>query len=626
MQSIEVRKGTSQIRFGPHTTGGVINYVATEIPDQTHAYLNTSFGTNQTLRNHAYAGTSWDTSSGRWGALVEWVGERSEGFKELDNNNDPNYPGTDDTGYTRNEGLVRLSWEPTSEIYQRVEIMLGGTHTDANLSYLGLTEADFAQNPFRRYASTRMDNFEGTVQRGSVRYTIDPHDNLSFTTTVYCQHFERDWFKLQALRNIDIGSGTVIGAMDLSVALTDDLGKEALRGERAATLRYRHNDREYENCGIMVDGWPLIEQDTVEHELQFGVRWHQDSERRFQQDIDFDQDNNGHIIAENPVSLPGFAGNRLQETTAIALYAEDHLRFDNWQVTLGGRIEFLDYYYDIRAPETPASGEDELVVFSGGIGAAYQINHEWTVFGDVFRGVSTPTPQSYIRDNTSEETSLGFELGSRWQPDHLSDTRVEVIGFATWFNDLLVIDNVGGTGTGNSENVGKIRSIGAEIAARTDLGTNAQWSFKNPWRLAVTLTDARLDGNAASADAESIFAGGDDGNKAPYIPTAVISLNTDLIWQHWGLSLSMQYQAETFTTASNSNSITTPSGDEDARYGRTDDYFLVDIQAWYQSESFWRIYAGVDNVFDQSYVASRHPHGPRPGQPLLAYGGIQLEY
>ena len=34
MQNVEVLKGSSQIQYGPFTTGGAMNFVSTEIPDE----------------------------------------------------------------------------------------------------------------------------------------------------------------------------------------------------------------------------------------------------------------------------------------------------------------------------------------------------------------------------------------------------------------------------------------------------------------------------------------------------------------------------------------------------------------------------------------------------------------
>ena len=266
-------------------------------------------------------------------------------------------------------------------------------------------------------------------------------------------------------------------------------------------------------------------------------------------------------------------------------------------------------------------------MWSGGVGASYRWSDQLTVFGDIFRGVSTPSPQAYVTGDVEEETSIGIELGGRWQANTDDTTHtVELVGFATWYDDLYVVDNVGGAGTGESENVGEVVSMGIELAAKTDLGAINQWAVANPWQLALTFTDATLDGDASSEDNESIFSGGKDGSELPYIPRLVFSLGTQVLWQQWGLGITAQYQSETYSTASNTSEQIDPDGNGDARYGKTDSYVLVDVSAWYQVTEQAKILAGIDNLLDEEYITSRHPHGARAGKPLAWYGGVELEW
>ena len=46
MHTIEVLKGAPLLRYGPQTTGGVINMVSTPIPDQAGGGINFSYGEN----------------------------------------------------------------------------------------------------------------------------------------------------------------------------------------------------------------------------------------------------------------------------------------------------------------------------------------------------------------------------------------------------------------------------------------------------------------------------------------------------------------------------------------------------------------------------------------------------
>ena len=66
-------------------------------------------------------------------------------------------------------------------------------------------------------------------------------------------------------------------------------------------------------------------------------------------------------------------------------------------------------------------------------------------------------------------------------------------------------------------------------------------------------------------------------------------------------------------------------GDPDSRFGKTDSYFVTDVSAFYRVSKTVKLYGGVQNLFDEEYVVSRQPHGPRPGMPQYLYAGIELD-
>ena len=237
-----------------------------------------------------------------------------------------------------------------------------------------------------------------------------------------------------------------------------------------------------------------------------------------------------------------------------------------------------------------------------------------------------PLTRAYIHDDVDVETSLGFEMGTRYQDYNSGQFQIDVAFFATQFSDLLVVDNIGGTGTGNSENAGDVLSLGVEAGARMNART--PWSTDvKPVVFALTLTDATLQGDASSEDPDSIFSGGEDGNRVPYIPPVVLNINTDFNWQSFGFGLGAQYQAKTYSSASNTEANVSPDGIPDSSYGTTDAYFLVDVDAWVSVSDGIKIFAGVNNAFNQEYVATRHPAGPQAGRPLYAFfAGLEADF
>ena len=89
MSGLEVLKGSSQIKYGPHTTGGVINYLSTSIPTKEKAYLKSTFGSFNEQRTHAYVGNTFDAGdAGQFGILLEAYRRQSDGFKKIDESDD----------------------------------------------------------------------------------------------------------------------------------------------------------------------------------------------------------------------------------------------------------------------------------------------------------------------------------------------------------------------------------------------------------------------------------------------------------------------------------------------------------------------------------------------------------
>jgi Fe(3+) dicitrate transport protein len=625
MSGVEVLKGSSQIRYGPHTTGGVINYISTPIPEAMTAYLRAVYGENHEVRAHAHFGSTVETGAGRLGYLVEGFFRRSDGFKRIDGA--PDFDDRRDTGFSLVEPMVKLSWRPPTERFQQLELKLGYTDLDADETYLGLSEADFRRRPFRRYSSTRFDNIETEHYRSYLRHTIDAGLGVNLTTTAYYNKFERNWFKLHDLRGVQLAGaapGTTVN-MDLSRALAGangGLGLEVLKGQRAGTLRVRNNAREYYLWGVESVANRLFEAGSVTHDVSLGVRFHNDRVRRNQLDEFFEQDSRGNIVSRT-LGPPGGGGNRRQETEALAVFIEDAIEWGRFTFRPGFRYEHL--WLGFEDFNTGERGKGTLDVWAPGLGITFDVAPEWRLFGGVYRGFSVPGPRAHVLSGLDEETSISSELGLRYLNER-AGVEASLVGFFSAFDDLIVIDNVGGTGSGETANVGKVDSYGVELALRFDPSVQLGWSFRTPSFVSFTYTRAELDGDARSPDAESLFSGGRDGNRVPYVPEFVVGFGTGIELPRWGLYVTASWVDSAFTTASNTRRQLDPDGNPDARFGRTDSHFLVDFSGKVKLREGVSLIGGLHNAFGKEYVASRHPHGPRPGQPRFAYVGLELAF
>ncbi len=618
MHAIEVLKGSSQVRFGPHTTGGAVNYISTPIPDTRRGFARIVAGGDGETRLFANYGGWWDSQGfGRFGILLEGYRRETDGFKTIDRA--PDFSDGDDTGFTKTEPMIKLAWEPVSPgFYQRVDVKWGRTDLEANETYLGLSEDDFDADPNRRYAASRFDEIDTEQDRWHVRWYAEPNEDLDLTLTLYGSSFDRDWFKLKDVR--DAGGAR----LSLSEALAAGGSHlRTIRGEAAGELRVRHNARTYTSSGYEAAATYRFENGDVLHELTGGIRVHTDRIRRFQRDENFTQAANGAITARDP-GTPGDAGNRRQRTDSVALWLQDEIGIDRLTLTPGIRME------DLRLDHTDfddlsTRGRDRLDMKALGIGGTWEHDDLWTFFGGVHEGFSPPSPRAHVKDGLDEETSLGYELGARYE-DHDEAFRASATLFRTDLDDLIVLDNLGGAGNGESENVGEVRTRGVEFSVQWDPSVARGWEWSNPWFATATYTDAEQRSDSSSTDAESIFAGGRRGADVPYVPDWAFSVGTGLERGNWAFDVSGTYVAETYTTASNTSAQIAPDGSPDSRFGETDSYFVVDVSARYRASETVTLIGGIQNLFDEEYLVSRHPDGPRPGKPVFGWVGLEIEF
>ena len=134
-------------------------------------------------------------------------------------------------------------------------------------------------------------------------------------------------------------------------------------------------------------------------------------------------------------------------------------------------------------------------------------------------------------------------------------------------------------------------------------------------------------GDANSEDEESIFAGGRDGNRVPYIPEFQVNLTTGIETEKVRAYLSASFVDERFTSATNSEVEINPNtGRPDSRFGKIDSFLTVDLSAYYGLTETLELFGMVTNLTDEVYMASRHPYGPRPGSPRMAFAGVQYRF
>ena len=608
MSGIEVLKGSSQIKYGPQTTGGVINFLSTEIPAEETFYTRNTYGTYNTLVSHSYYGNTIDTQKGRVGFLLELFHHQSDGFRRIDAGG--GLPTSDRTGFTLTEPMVKVFWEPDTPLRQRFEFKYGYSSFDSDESYIGLTEQDVRSNPDRRYAATRFDNMLSDQHRTYLKYRIEPNANFNLELAGYYNQFGRNWAKVDDI---------VGGANSVRGALATGNGLDILQMTGPGELVYRNNNRDYAAHGLQLTGDYQFQTGSLDHTLSFGVRYHHDDVRRFQNDENIVLGAAGNIIGRN-VRAPGSQGNRYQESDALALWVQDRIEIGKLTLIPGLRYENVDQsYQDFNSGE---SGSHTFDLLSPGLGFNYKLADSGVIYGGIYRGLSIPGPRSAARDGVDEEESTGYELGYRYQSPKVS---YEVTGFFTDFENLIATD--AGLGViDNSQNVGEAEVFGLEARLAYDPFAASGSDLSLPMYLSATWTDATLTSAITGGGSDDIYAGATDGSEIPYVPDFQAAAGIGLARGPWSLNLDLTFVGESFGTAQNVDRPLKDTVGAGARAGKIDDLFLVDLTGTYALNENVTLLSGLNNLFDERGITSRLARGPRANIGRTAFIGFEARF
>ena len=611
MSAIEFLKGSSQVRYGPHTTGGVVNFLSTPIPGdfENNFFSRTTYGTDNTFFNHTWYGDTQTTEAGTFGYLLELHTMTTDGFRDIDGS-------SRDSGFDLIEPMLKLFYEPNTALKQRFEFKVGYTDFDANESYSGLTVGDLRANPNRRYASSQFDHHTAEQFRSYLKWIGEPSDSLRIESAVYFNSFERNWDKLDGLRGAGLRT-------NVAEALLHGPSLAVLQGTGVGEIFTRDAFRDHESYGWQNQVNYRFDTGSVSHDLAIGLRLHYDRAGGTNQQIFYTSNGLGGFGPAAPGAV-GSAG--LSEVFSTAIYLEDKIIIGALTLTPGIRYEHLEVE-NTTAAGVNRSADEQLVM--GGIGATYDFDEQNALFGGIYRGASPANPAGYLGGTESEE-SLGFELGYR----HRSDAfRTEIVAFFTDYSQLIAPEvGIGGGGLAPSTNGGSAESWGIEALVEYDLGEATNSGFGIPVYLSATYTQAEFKGisGARLGNGAGLFAGAANGNEIPYIPEWKLATGVGLIAENWGVNLDASFTTSTWGTGYNGNprlvdgtgALANPSAVD----GKIDTLFLVDLTGHYKLNENFKLVGGIQNIFDTQKIVSRAPLGPRANAPRMVFGGIEATF
>jgi len=598
---VEVLRGAGQIAFGPQTVGGVINYVTPAIPLTTTGRIAITGGDRSFLDVNARG----STTVGGFGTLATFGRRQADGARE-------------NTSTTVEDIMVK----GTSRVGERSAVTVRGNYyrERSNVTYSGLTEAEWEANPFANPFVS--DSMNLSRWGASATHVVSFSPLSRITTTIYTSDVDRSWWRQSsnsAQRPNDASDPACGGMANLS-----------------ATCGNEGRVRVYRLYGIeprLRTAYSLL---GIGAELEAGVRWH--SEDQYRRQI-HGASPNARVAGPESDRNSGLREDNERLNTAWSAFAQQRVAFRQVTVTPGLRVEHVTY--ERRNLLADVGGTTLLTQLIPGAGATYEMRPGMLLFGGVHRGFAPPRTEDVI-DNSSgavidldPELSWNLEAGFRGNAGPLN---VELTAFRMEFENQIIPASVaGGTGAALT-NSGKTLHQGAELGLRFDGGSLLGLDGPYLESSLTWLPTARFEGeryawiSTSGADLGKVYAaqnaGGTrqrvsvEGNRLPYAPETTYNValgfhrerGVDLRLERYGVG-------EQFTDPANSRVAVA-----DGQQGSIPAYGIWNASASHRvASSGTRVFINVRNLTDELYIADR-TRGLLPGAPRSVHVGVRQEF
>ena len=579
--TVEVLKGAPLLRYGPQTTGGVVNIVSTPIPEALGGAVKLRVGEHGEGDLLAHMGAR----RGDFGYLIETAQRRSDGFKRIDRGGE--------AGYDLEDYVVKLSWARA-----RHSLRFKAQYSDevSNESYLGLADADFDRDPNRRYGLSSLDEMNARHTGLGLRYGFAFDDTLKIAVLAYHNRFERDWFRLQ--NPLPIVNQANAG---------DSAARAALHGRADAfNLEFRSNRRRFDSRGFEAS----VDQQWGAHSLAYGLRVHDDDMDRFQPGEVYDQIDGKPVFFETLDAIDSH--NRLEQAQALSAWC-----LDRWAVSDDLNVNLALRYEDVESrrrefaradrSDDPARRRNRSRAWLPGASFAFDIDDQWQVLAGVHRGFSPLGGGA--REFEDPETSVNWEAGIRYRGPWF----VEALAFYSDFDNKT--ENCSNANPCSNGQVAGSFTTGEALIQGVEIQASRAWNFgalRLPFDLAYTYTDAALR-KASPVDG---FA---EGDRLAAVPENTLSLRIGLeTAPGWGHYAVVKYIGETC--------VRIGCNRDGGVFERTEDLLVADLISRYALNDALLVFLKVENLLDEQSIVSRQPAGARPNKPRTASIGVQYTF
>lgn len=423
MDSIEVLKGSSALRYGPMNIGGVVNYRTKQPKDG--ALVDLSIGSWDTYKTTVELGGSSPTKDSNVGAILSWA--KSDGFM--------------DKSYEMKDAVIKAGTAIGDN--QWVGVKFTHYENDANISYRG----QFLGEYYAKKQNNPAPDDRFLTERNSFdinhRWDINPDTELQ--TLLYWSEMNRDSWRY---------------------------GVNATASQAAGRWIYTDNvsgfNRAFERIGAETR---LIAKNTIFNipgEAEIGLR------------VMNEKMDDVTINATRATPRTGTTAKDTKDSAkSVALYAQNRFDIsDQLSVTPGVRVERYEQQRDDKQKnETVKTSNTEVMP---GLGVTYQFIPAVQLYASVYKAFSPALngdSLSGMKDQKLDaETAVSWELGLRGQQDAV---RYELTAFRMDFDNQIIPANSNSdfqtTNGGKTYNQGLEGAVSLEFENGFDVFANLTW-------------------------------------------------------------------------------------------------------------------------------------------------------
>lgn len=570
LDGLEVLKGSSALRYGPLTMGGVINYLTNRPPIKPTLSLKLTSG------NHSYLST-YGTYGGTWndvGIEVQALYKNFGGFRE-----------------NTSSKMTDLTFKSGFRISEQTTLgaKINYFYENALATYSGLTKYSFETDPF--FNPKMYDDLSAQRIALDIQGKFILSKNSTLTTTLYGNQYRRDWWRENDKFVKPDGSELTSGYSGPIVRIGNGKNVGRLRLFRMAGFepRLKYNHKLF----------------GLTNQFEAGIRFHAESFENKEINGDTSFSRSGSIDKDEYFAAFAFSS-----------YLANKFSKDNFTLIPGLRIEYFKqqynrYYNPVLKKSVDSIAENNTLELLPGISVSYTPEN-LNIYAGLHRGFTPPTlgtaflntQQVYEiapgENNLDAEKSWNSEIGLKYRTE--DKDIFEIVYFNLFINDMV---DAGRDAV--FQNLGTVRYHGIESAFSFTLNKlikipdcsfvlDGNYTFLDGKIIDATVIERQI---ATSTQKDTIDV---SGNITPYSPKHALQLGIQTtFFSNLELRFDYKYVSEQYT-----DFINTIPESEDGSTGILPSYDFMNLSVRYLILSLGiTTHFMIKNITNKIYRGSR---------------------